>query len=162
MQWTAQWTQIHNVFSRVLFKKALMQLHSVGNLVPRSHFVTENVRSGKVRQYTLFHWLLKKRLRQCNLRSDLLISWGTSVKVKWRSSFRKVHVLFWINASCAEESIVFSRRRKSFTVEENDLKNLRRLCKWYRRKPHVPCHSNKFLRSWLRGTQKLINSSWSI
>ena len=53
-----------------------------GNLVPRSHSVTGNVRSGKVRQYTLFHWLLKKRLRQCNLRSDLLISWGTSVKVK--------------------------------------------------------------------------------
>ena len=52
------------------------------NLVPRSHSVTGNVRSGKVRQYTLFHWLLKKRLRQCNLRSDLLISWGTSVKVK--------------------------------------------------------------------------------
>ena len=52
------------------------------NLVPRSHSVTGNVRSGKVRQYTHFHWLLKKRLRQCNLRSDLLISWGTSVKVK--------------------------------------------------------------------------------
>ena len=47
------------------------------NLVPRSHSVNGNVRSGKVRQYTLFHWLLKKRLRQCNLRSDLLISWDT-------------------------------------------------------------------------------------
>ena len=30
------------------------------NLVPRSHSVTGNVRSGKVRQYTIFHWLLKK------------------------------------------------------------------------------------------------------
>ena len=30
------------------------------NLVPRSHSVTGNVRSGKVRQYTVFHWLLKK------------------------------------------------------------------------------------------------------
>ena len=30
------------------------------NLVPRSHSVTENVRSGKVRQYTIFHWALKK------------------------------------------------------------------------------------------------------
>ena len=30
------------------------------NLVSRSHSVTENVRSGKVRQYTIFHWLLKK------------------------------------------------------------------------------------------------------
>ena len=30
------------------------------NLVPRSHSVTGNERSGKVRQYTIFHWLLKK------------------------------------------------------------------------------------------------------
>ena len=30
------------------------------NLVPRSHSVIGNVRSGKVRQYTIFHWLLKK------------------------------------------------------------------------------------------------------
>ena len=30
------------------------------NLVPRSHSVTGNVRSVKVRQYTIFHWLLKK------------------------------------------------------------------------------------------------------
>ena len=30
------------------------------NLVPRSHSVNGNVRSGKVRHYTLFHWLLKK------------------------------------------------------------------------------------------------------
>ena len=30
------------------------------NLVPRSHSVTGNVRSGKVREYTIFHWPLKK------------------------------------------------------------------------------------------------------
>ena len=30
------------------------------NLVPRSHSVTGDVRSGKVRQYTIFHWPLKK------------------------------------------------------------------------------------------------------
>ena len=30
------------------------------NLVPRSHSLTGNVRSGKVRQYTIFHWPLKK------------------------------------------------------------------------------------------------------
>ena len=30
------------------------------NLVARSHSVTGNVRSGKVRQYTIFHWPLKK------------------------------------------------------------------------------------------------------
>ena len=35
-----------------------MQLNP--NLVPRSHSVTGNVRFGKVRQYTIFHWLLKK------------------------------------------------------------------------------------------------------
>ena len=29
------------------------------NLVPRSHSVTGNVRSGKVRQYIIFYWLLK-------------------------------------------------------------------------------------------------------
>ena len=34
--------------------------HNGPNLVPRSHSVTGNVRSGKVRQYTIFHWLLKK------------------------------------------------------------------------------------------------------
>ena len=32
----------------------------MANLVPRCHFVTGNVTSGKVRQYTIFHWLLKK------------------------------------------------------------------------------------------------------
>ena len=47
------------------------------NLVPRSHSVTGNVRSGKVRQYTIFHWTLKKGSGQCNIRSDWLISRGT-------------------------------------------------------------------------------------
>ena len=32
----------------------------LSNLVPRSHSVTGNVRSGKVRQYTIFHWPLEK------------------------------------------------------------------------------------------------------
>ena len=36
-------------------------LHNITtNLVPRSHSVTGNVRSGKVRQYAIFHWPLKK------------------------------------------------------------------------------------------------------
>ena len=72
------------------------ELNERANLVPRCYSVTGNVRSGKVRQYTIFHWPLKK---------------------------------------------------------ENHFKNLRRLCKWYRRKLHVPCHSNKVLRSLLRSTQ---------
>ena len=37
-----------------------LQLMAATNLVPRSHSVTGNVRSGKVRQYIIFHWLLKK------------------------------------------------------------------------------------------------------
>ena len=37
-----------------------MLMHMLINLVPKSHSVTGNVRSGKVRQYTIFHWLLKK------------------------------------------------------------------------------------------------------
>ena len=43
---------------------------------------------------------------------------GHLVKV-W---FSQAHVLFRINASCAEETVVFFRRRKSFTVEENHFK----------------------------------------
>ena len=39
-----------------VYRVALLQ----DNLVPRSHSVTGNVRSGKVRQYTIFHWLLNK------------------------------------------------------------------------------------------------------
>ena len=35
-------------------------IYELTNLVPRSHSVTGNVRSGKVRQYTIFHWPLKK------------------------------------------------------------------------------------------------------
>ena len=36
------------------------RLLDMSNLVPRSHSVTGNVRSGKVRQYTIFHWLINK------------------------------------------------------------------------------------------------------
>ena len=99
------------------------------NLVPRSHSVTGNVRSGKVRQYTIFQWPLKKGCGNA------------------------------IYAPIGLFRFPFCQRRKSFTVKENHFKNLRRLCKWYRRKLHVPCHSNKVLRSLIRGTQKLINSS---
>ena len=38
----------------------LLVQNEFANLVPRSHSVTGNVRSGKVRQYTIFHWPLKK------------------------------------------------------------------------------------------------------
>ena len=121
------------------------------NLVPRSHSVTGNVRSGKVRQYTIFHWPLKK---------------GRNAIYAPIGLFRG-HVMKVFASSCAVlnkyqlcgGNFYFFRRRKSFTVKENHFKNLRRLCKWYGRKLHVPCHSNKVLRSLLRGTQELINSS---
>ena len=117
-----------------------------GNLVPRSHSVTGNVRSGKVRQYTIFHWLLKNAiyapigLFRGALSEGLVFASSCAVLNKCQL--------------CGGKFCFYS-----FTVEENHFKNLRRLCKWYRRKPHVPCHSNKVLRSLLRGTQKLINSS---
>ena len=41
-------------------KKAVWERVEGPNPVPRSHSVTGNVRSGKVGQYTIFHWLLKK------------------------------------------------------------------------------------------------------
>ena len=59
------------------------------NLVPRSHSVTGNVRSGKARQYTIFHWLLKKvAAMQSTLRLGHFA--GHLVKV-W---FSQAHVLF--------------------------------------------------------------------
>ena len=73
--------------------------------------------------------------------------------------FSQAHVLFLDKHQLCGGKFCFFRRRKSCAVKENHFKNLRRLCKWYRRKLHVPCHSNKVLRSLLRGTQKLINSS---
>ena len=116
------------------------------NLVPKSHSVTSNVRCGKVREYTIFHWLLKKGCGNAIYAPIGLFRGALSEGLVFASS-------------CAEESFVFFQRRKSCTVEEYHFKNLRRSCKWYRRKPHVHCHSNKDLSSLLRGTQKLINSS---
>ena len=114
------------------------------NLVLRSHSVTGNVRSGKVRQYTIFHWPLKKGC-------------GNAIYAPI-GLFRGARNECWFFASSCAVLNKY-RRRKSFTVKENHFKNLRRLCKWYRRKLHVSCHSNKVLLSLLRGTQKLINSS---
>ena len=127
------------------------------NLVPRSHSVTGNVRSGKVRQYTIFHWLLKKGCGNAIYAPIGLFRGALSEGLVFASSCAVLN-----KCQLCGGKFCFFRRRKSFTAEENHFKNLRRLCKWYRRKPHVPCHSNKVLRSLLRGTQKLINSSWSM
>ena len=70
---------------------------------------------------------------------------GHLVKV-W---FSPAHVLFWINASCAEECFVFFDAGKALQLREIILE----IC---------DVCVNGTLRSLLRGTQKLINSSWSM
>ena len=51
----------HDSQSSLTLTQVMLQTSCVSpNLVPRSHSVTGNVRSGKVRQYTIFHWPLKK------------------------------------------------------------------------------------------------------
>ena len=52
------WMKITPFFPGKLLKSNFVTF--LVNLVPRSHSVTGNVRSGKVRQYTIFHWPLKK------------------------------------------------------------------------------------------------------
>ena len=59
------------------------------NLVPRSHSVTGNVRSGKVRQYTIFHWPLKKGCGNA-IYAPIALFRGHVMKV-W---FSQAHVLF--------------------------------------------------------------------
>ena len=135
---------------------AFSSLFSLGyltiNLVPRSHSVTGNERSGKVRQYTIFHWLLKKGCGNAIYAPIGLFRGALNEGLVFASSCAVLN-----KCQLCGGKFCFFRRRKSFTVEENHFTNLRRLCKWYRRKHHVPCHSNKVLRSLLRGTQKLLN-----
>ena len=122
------------------------------NLVPRSHSITWNVRSGKVRQYTIFHWPLKKGYGNAIYAPIGLFRGSRNEGLVFASSCAALN-----KYQLCGGKFCFFRRRKSFTVKENHLKNLRRLCKWYRRKLHVPCHLNKVLRSLLRGAQKLIS-----
>ena len=130
-------------------------LHNITtNLVPRSHSVTGNVRSGKVRQYAIFHWPLKKGCGNAIYAPIGLFRGARDEGLVFASSCAVLN-----KYQLCGGKFFFFRRRKSFTVKENHFKNLRRLCKWYRRKLHVSCHLNKVLRSLIRGTQKLINSS---
>ena len=124
------------------------------NLVPRSHSVTGNVRSGKVQQYTIFYWLLKKGCGNAIYAPIGLFRGARNEGLVFASSCAVLN-----KYQLCGGKFCFFRRRKSLTVKENHFKNLRRLYKWYRRNLHVPCHSNKVLHSLLRGTQKLINSS---
>ena len=135
----------------MIINKIVLVVH---NLVPRSHSVTGNVRSGKVRQYTIFHWLLKKGCGNAIYAPIGLFRGTLNEGLVFASSCAVLN-----KCQLCGGKFCFFRRQKSFTVEENHFKDLRRLCKWYQRKPHVPCHSNKVLRSLLRGTQKLINAS---
>ena len=106
------------------------------NLVPRSHSVTGNVSSGKVRQYTIFHWLLKKGCGNAIYAPIGLFRGALNEGLVFPSPCAVLN-----KCQLCGGKFCFFRRRKCFTVEENHFKNLRRLCKWYRRKPHV---RNKF------------------
>ena len=145
---------LSSVAKQVVFHLPTGVLHLKRNLVPRPHSVTGNVRSGKVRQYTIFHWLPKKGCGNAIYAPIGLFRRALNEGLVFASSCAVLN-----KCQLCGGKFCFFRRRKSFTVEQNHFKNLRRLCKWNRRKPHVPCHSNKVLRSLLRGTQKLINSS---
>ena len=72
-----------------LSPRAIHEGRTTNNLVPRSHSVTGNVRSGKVRQYTIFHWPLKKGCRNA-IYAPIGLFRGHVMKV-W---FSQAHVLF--------------------------------------------------------------------
>ena len=95
------------------------------NLVPRSHSVTGNVRSGKVRQYTIFHCLLKKGCGNAIYAPIGLFRGALSEGLVFASSCAVLNKC----QLCGGKSCFF-RRWKSFTAEENHFKNLRRFCKW--------------------------------
>ena len=103
------------------------------------------MRSGKVRQYTIFHWPLNIGCGNAIYAPIGLFRGALNEGLVFASSCAVLN-----KCPLCGGKFCFFRRRKTFTVEENHFKNLRRLCKWYRRKPHVPCHSNKVLRSFTR------------
>ena len=78
----------------------LISVKSDNNLVPRSHSVTRNVISGKVRQYTIFHWPLKKGCGNATYAPIGLFLWARNEGLVFASS-------------CAEESFVFSDAGKA-------------------------------------------------
>ena len=93
----------------------------VANLVPRSHSVTGNVRSGKVRQYTIFHWLLKKGCGNAIYAPIGLFRGALNELLVFASSCAVLN-----KCQLCGGKFCFFRGRKSFTVEENHFKNLRR------------------------------------
>ena len=93
------------------------------NLVPRSHSVTGNVRSGKVRQYTIFHCPLKKGCSNAIYAPIGLFRGARNEGLVFASSCAVLN-----KYQLCGGKFCFFRRRKSFTVKEKHSKNLRRLC----------------------------------
>ena len=126
----------------------------VFNLVPRPQSVTGNVRSGKVRQYTIFHWPLKKGCGNAIYAPNGLFREALNEGLVFARSCAVLN-----KCQLCGGKFCFFRRRKSFTVEENHFKNCDVCVNGTDESPTYPANSNKVLRSLLRGTQKLINSS---
>ena len=99
-----------------------ISIKQVNNLVPRSHSVTGNVRSGKVRQYTIFHWPLKKGSGNAIYAPIGFIRVARNEGLVFASSCAVLN-----KYQLCGGKFCFFRRRKSFTVKENHFKNLRRL-----------------------------------
>ena len=89
------------------------------NLVPRSHSVTGNVRSGKVRQYTIFHLLLKKGCGNAIYARIGLFRGALSEGLVFASSCAVLN-----KCQLCGGKFCFFRRRKSLTVEENHMNHV--------------------------------------
>ena len=91
------------------------------NLVPRFHSVTGNVRSGKVRQYTILHWPLKKGCGNAIYAPIGLFREARNEGLVFASSCAVLN-----KYQLCGGKFCFFRLWKSFTVKENSFKNLRR------------------------------------
>ena len=112
------------LLSLILLDYSIMLTISAGtNLVPRSHSVTGNVRSGKVRQYTIFHWPLKKGCGNAIYAPIGLFRGARNEGLVFASSCAVLN-----KYQLCGGKFCFFRRRKSFTVKENHLKKLRKVC----------------------------------
>ena len=87
------------------------------NLVPRSHSVTGNVRSGKVRQYTIFHWPLEKGCGNANYAPIGIFRGARNEGLVFASSCAVLN-----KYQLCGGKFCFFRRRKGFTVKENHFK----------------------------------------
>ena len=100
-----------------LVSQQQIALATMVNLVPRSHSVTGNVRSGKVRQYTIFHWPLKKGCGNAIYVPIGLFRGVLNEGLVFASSCAVLN-----KCQLCGGKFCFFRRWKSFTVEENHFK----------------------------------------